>query len=287
MYLIKEIKEIAPKIKKMVIDAPLLAKKHKAGQFVMVINTEKGERIPLTIADKNPEKGEITLIFQEVGKSTIEMGLRKAGEHLFDIVGPLGKPTHIENYGTVVCIGGGVGTAPLYPIAKKMKEEGNYIITILGARNKDLFILEKEMEDISDKFYQTTDDGTKGRHGLVTDELQNLIDSGKKIDLVLAIGPAIMMKFVSLLTKKYNLPTMVSLNSIMVDGTGMCGACRVSVGGVTKFVCVDGPEFDGHQVDFDELMKRQAMYKDLEEKALKKLLEELKEKEPCGGHHAR
>ena len=286
MYLIKEIKEIAPKIKKMVLDAPLLARKHKAGQFVMVINTEKGERIPLTIADKDPEKGEITLIFQEVGKSTIEMGLRKAGEYIFDVVGPLGKPTHIVNYGTVVCIGGGVGTAPLYPITKKMKETGNYIITILGARNKDLFILEKEMESVSDEFYQTTDDGTKGRHGLVTDELQALIDSGRKIDLVLAIGPAIMMKFVSLLTQKYNIPTMVSLNSIMVDGTGMCGACRVSVGGVTKFVCVDGPEFDGHKVNFDELLKRQAMYKDLEEEALKKFLEELKKEESCGGCHA-
>ena len=286
MYLIKEIKEIAPKIKKMVLEAPLLAKKHKAGQFVMVINTEKGERIPLTIADKDPEKGEITLVFQEVGKSTIEMGLRKEGEYIYDVVGPLGKPTHIVNYGTVVCIGGGVGTAPLYPITKKMKETGNYIITILGARNKDLFILEKEMESVSDEFYQTTDDGTKGRHGLVTDELQALIDSGRKIDLVLAIGPAVMMKFVSLLTKKHNIPTMVSLNSIMVDGTGMCGACRVSVGGITKFVCVDGPEFDGHKVNFDELMKRQAMYKDMEKVALKKFLEELKKKEPCGGHHA-
>ncbi len=286
MYLIKEITEIAPKIKKMVLDAPILAKKHKAGQFVMVINTEKGERIPLTIADKNPEKGEITLIFQEVGKSTIEMGLRKEGEYIYDVVGPLGKPTHIENYGTVVCIGGGVGTAPLYPITKKMKEVGNNIITILGARNKDLFILEEEMKAVSDEFYQTTDDGTKGRHGLVTDELQRLIDEKRKIDLVLAIGPAIMMKFVSLLTAKYNIPTMVSLNSIMVDGTGMCGACRVTVGGVTKFVCVDGPEFDGHQVNFDELIKRQAMYKDMEELALKKYLKELKKKEPCGGCHA-
>ncbi len=286
MYLIKEIEQIAPKIKKMVLDAPLLAKKHKAGQFVMVINTEKGERIPLTIADKDPEKGEITLIFQEVGKSTVEMGLRKPGEYVYDVVGPLGKPTHIVNYGTVVCIGGGVGTAPLYPITQKMKETGNYIITILGARNEELFILEEEMKAVSDEFYQTTDDGSKGRHGLVTDELQRLIDEGRKIDLVLAIGPAIMMKFVSLLTKKYEIPTMVSLNSIMVDGTGMCGACRVSVGGVTKFVCVDGPEFDGHLVDFDELLKRQAMYKDLEQEALKKFLEELKEKESCGGCHA-
>ncbi len=286
MYLIKDIEEIAPKIKKMVLKAPLLAKKHRAGQFVMVINTEKGERIPLTIADKNPEKGEITLIFQEIGKSTMEMGLRTKGEHVYDVVGPLGKPTHIEKYGTVVCIGGGVGTAPLYPIAKKMKEVGNHIITILGARNKDLFILEKEMKALSDEFYQTTDDGTKGRHGLVTDELKRLIEEGREIDLVLAIGPAIMMKFVSLLTKEHNIPTMVSLNSIMVDGTGMCGACRVSVGGITKFVCVDGPEFDGHKVNFDELLKRQAMYKDMEEMALKKFLEELREKEPCGGHHA-
>ncbi len=286
MYLIKEIKEIAPKIKKMVLEAPILAKKHKAGQFVMVINTEKGERIPLTIADKDPEKGEITLIFQEVGKSTIEMGMRKAGEYVYDVVGPLGRPTHIENYGTVVCMGGGVGTAPLYPIAKKMKEAGNYIITLLGARNKDLFILEEEMKAISDEFYQTTDDGTKGRKGLIGDQLHDLITSGRKIDLVIAIGPAIMMQCVSLMTKIHNIPTMVSLNSIMVDGTGMCGACRVTVGGVTKFVCVDGPEFDGHQVNFDELMKRQAMYKDMEELALKKFLEELKKKEPCGGCHA-
>jgi ferredoxin--NADP+ reductase len=272
----------------MVIEAPLIAKKHRAGQFVIVINSEKGERIPLTIADKNVDKGEIVLIFQEVGMSTMEMGKKKAGEYLFDVVGPLGQPTHIEKFGTVVVIGGGVGTAPAHPITQELKKCGNRIITILGARNKDLFIMEEEMTAVSDEIYFTTDDGSKGRHGLVTDELQSLIDKGTEIDLVLAIGPAIMMKFVSLLTKKYNLKTVVSLNSIMVDGTGMCGACRVTIGDKTKFVCVDGPEFDGHLVNFDELMQRQRMYLTEEKVAVEKFLKEEKKHHKggcCGGHH--
>jgi len=288
VYRILEVKEIVPKTKRMVIEAPLIAKKHRAGQFVIVINSEKGERIPLTIADKNVEKGEIVLIFQEVGMSTMDMGKKKAGDYLFDVVGPLGQPTHIEKFGTVVVIGGGVGTAPAHPITQELKKCGNHIITILGARNKDLFIMEEEMTAVSDEIYFTTDDGSRGRHGLVTDELQSIIDKGTKIDLVLAIGPAIMMKFVSLLTKKYNLPTVVSLNSIMVDGTGMCGACRVTIGDKTKFVCVDGPEFDGHLVNFDELMQRQRMYLSEEKIAVEKYLEEERKHHHggcCGGHH--
>ncbi len=284
MYRIVDIREISPKVQRMVVEAPLIAKKHRPGQFVIVINTEKGERIPLTVADKDVEKGHIVLIFQEVGKSTTEMACRKAGEELFDVVGPLGKPTHIEKVGTVVCIGGGVGTAPMHPITRAMKEVGNEVITILGARNKDLFTMEEEMTAASTEIRFTTDDGSRGRHGFVTDELQSIIDTGKKIDMVIAIGPAIMMKVVCNLTKKYELPTVVSLNSIMVDGTGMCGACRVSVGGETKFVCVDGPEFDGHLVDFDQLMKRQQMYRSEEGIAMEKY----KEEHPggcCGGHH--
>lgn len=268
MYKILEVSEIVPKTKRMVVEAPLIAKKHRAGQFVIVINSEKGERIPLTIADKNVEKGEIVLIFQEVGMSTMDMGKKKTGEYLFDVVGPLGQPTHIENFGNVVVVGGGVGTAPAHPITQELKKCGNHIITILGARNKDLFIMEEEMTKVSDEIYFTTDDGSRGRHGLVTDEIQSLIDKGEKIDLVVAIGPAIMMKFVALLTKKYNIPTVVSLNSVMVDGTGMCGACRVSIGDKTKFVCVDGPEFDGHLVNYDELMQRQRMYLDEEKLAV-------------------
>lgn len=283
-YRIVDVCQIAPNVTRMVIDAPLIAKKHKPGQFVILINGENGERIPLTVADRDPEKGEIVVIFQEVGKSTMEMAALQAGDTMYDVVGPLGKATHIDNFGTVICVGGGIGTAPIYPITRALQEAGNHIITILGARSENLFIMEDEMAAVSDELYYTTDDGTKGRHGFVTDEIQDILDKGTKVDLVVAIGPAIMMKVVSNLTRKYELETVVSLNSIMVDGTGMCGACRVTVGGRTKFVCVDGPEFNGHDVDFDELMKRQQMYRDQEKEALVRY-EEHKGQCGCGGHH--
>ena len=260
--------ELAPENKLFEIMQPSIARKAVPGQFVVIIHSEKGERIPLTIADTNKVKGTITIIFQEVGKSTMELGTFKEGDRLQDVIGPLGKPTEIEHYGTVVCVGGGVGIAPLYPIAKALKEAGNKVIGILGARTKDLLILEKEFKEITDELYITTDDGSYGRRGFVSDELNRLIGEGYKIARVWAIGPAIMMKVISEVTRPHDIKTIVSLNPIMVDGTGMCGCCRVEVGGETKFACVDGPEFDGHLVDFDLLMKRQAMYKKEEKQAL-------------------
>jgi len=255
---------IAPKVTRFKIYAPKIAKKRQAGQFVIIRIWEGGERIPLTIADADPERGTITLISQSVGKTTYQFADMEVGQCLIDVAGPLGTPTHIENFGTVVSIGGGIGTAPLYPITQAMKKEGNYIISILGARTRELFILEDEMREISDEMIMTTDDGSYGEKGFVTTALQKLIDEGRKIDLVIAIGPTIMMKMVSLLTQNYNIPTVVSLNTIMVDGTGMCGGCRVSVNGKIKFVCVDGPEFDGHQVNWDEMLKRMGTYKEQE-----------------------
>lgn len=246
------------------IEAPQIAKKAKPGQFVILIANENGERIPLTMADVDKEKGTITIIYMIVGKSTKLFASLKVGEGYAHIVGPLGSPTHIENFGTVVCVGGGTGTAVLHPIARGMKEAGNEVISIVGSRTKDYLILEDKMSKISNELHICTDDGTKGRHGFVTDELREILES-KKVDLVVAIGPVPMMKFVSLLTKEYSVPTMVSLNPIMVDGTGMCGGCRVTVGGEIKFACVDGPEFDGHQVDFDNLMQRLTAYKHEEE----------------------
>lgn len=268
MYEIKLTKELAENVKDFYVEAPVIARKRKAGQFVLVRINENGERIPLTIVDSDPAAGTIRLIFQEVGKTTAEMGLMKAGDSLIDVVGPLGRATHIQNYGTVVCVGGGIGVAPVFPIAKAMKEAGNTVISIIGARNKDLLILEKEMAEVSDKLLVTTDDGSYGRHGFVTDAIQSLVDEGVKIDHCVAIGPVVMMRAVSNLTKQYEIETQVSLNSIMIDGTGMCGGCRVSVGGKTKFVCVDGPEFDGHLVDFGELIMRQSAYVELEKDSL-------------------
>jgi len=261
------------------IEAPQIARKRAPGQFIILRINEYGERIPLTIADVNKEKGSITIVVQVIGKSTHHLGTLNVGDSLMDLVGPLGQPTHIEKLGTVVAIGGGVGHAVCYPIAKGMKEAGNYLITIIGARTKDLIILEDETKEFSDEFYITTDDGSYGRHGLVTDQLKEIISNGKKIDLVVAAGPAIMMKFVSLLTKEYGIKTIVSLNSIMVDGTGMCGVCRVEVGGKTKFACVDGPEFDGHEVNYDLLMKRLATYKEEEKLAYDRYLKTFKDKE--------
>jgi ferredoxin--NADP+ reductase len=242
------------------IEAPQIAKKAKAGQFVIVIANERGERIPLTMADVDKERGTITIIYMIVGKSTRLFASLQVGEGYKDIVGPLGEPTHIENFGTVVCVGGGTGTAVLHPITKAMKSAGNHVITIIGARNKDYLIMEEPMQKVSDEVRICTDDGSKGRHGFVTEELEEILKN-QKVDLVVAIGPVPMMKFLSILTKKYETPTLVSLNPIMIDGTGMCGGCRVTIGGKTKFACVDGPEFDGHEVDFDGLMRRLQAYK--------------------------
>ncbi|MGQ4871594.1 MAG: sulfide/dihydroorotate dehydrogenase-like FAD/NAD-binding protein, partial [Candidatus Thorarchaeota archaeon] len=230
-----------------------------------------------TIADFDREKGTVTIVFQEVGKSTKLLGTLNEGDYILDFVGPLGRPTHIEKYGTVCVIGGGCGTAIAYPVARAFKEAGNYLITINGARTMDLLIYRKEMQEISDEFYETTDDGSCGVHGFVTTVLGDLIQQGRKLDLVFAVGPAIMMKFVAKTTEPTGIKTIVSLNSIMVDGTGMCGACRVTVGGQMKFACVDGPEFDGHQVDFNELLGRLNAYKEQEQLAL-----ELWEKEHGG-----
>lgn len=245
------------------IEAPKIAKARKAGHFVMVRVSDKGERIPLTIAEADPEKGTITLVVQRVGASSRKLCELNEGDYILDVVGPLGKATHIENFGTVVCAGGGVGVAPLLPIVQAMKKAGNRVITVLAARTKDLIILEDEMRASSDEIILMTDDGSSGRKGLVTNGVEEVINR-EKVDLCVTIGPAIMMKFVSLLTKKYNVPTVASLNTIMVDGTGMCGACRVTVGGKTKFVCVDGPEFDAHEVNFDEMIQRLGAYKDVE-----------------------
>lgn len=263
--------DLSTEIKLYKVKCPLIAKKRQAGQFVVVRLDEKGERIPLTIADSDPLEGTITLVVQEVGATTKRMGFLKIGERLWDVVGPLGEPTEIRKFGTVVCVGGGVGNAVVYPIAKAMKSAGNRVVSIIGARTRDLLVLEKENQSVSDETYVTTDDGSYGKHGFVTDELARLLQDGAQVDLVVAIGPAIMMKAVCDLTKSYNIRTIVSLNSIMVDATGMCGACRVEVGGKTKFVCVDGPEFDGHQVDFDLLMARLRMYIPEERRAMEVL----------------
>jgi len=261
VYKILVKRQLAPSVQLFEVEAPLIARKAQPGQFIILRIDEDGERIPLTIADFNREKGTITLIFQEVGASTVELGQLNEGDGILDLVGPLGKATHIEKLGTVVCVGGGIGIAPVYPIARGMKEAGNEVISIIGARSKDILIYEQEMAAVSDELIITTDDGSKGRKALVTQPLKELLDSDKTISLVVAIGPVIMMKFVAETTRPYGVPTVVSLNPIMVDGTGMCGGCRVSVGNENKFACVDGPEFDGHKVDFDVLMSRQRMYK--------------------------
>ena len=248
------------------IEAPQIAKKAKPGQFVILIANEKGERIPLTMADVNKEKGTITIIYMIIGKSTKLFASLKVGEEYRDVVGPLGQPTHIEKKGTVVCVGGGTGIAVLHPITRGMYEAGNSVISIVGARNKDYIIMEKEMERVSTELRICTDDGSKGRHGFVTEELRDILET-QEVAEVVAIGPVPMMKFVSLLTKEFNVPTTVSLNPIMIDGTGMCGGCRVTIGGETKFACVDGPEFDGHKVDYDGLMRRLQAYRLEEDKS--------------------
>ena len=269
MYEIIEKEVLSENVKLMKIKAPLVAKKAQAGQFIILRIDEKGERIPLTIADYDRKEGFVTIIFMEVGKTTKQLGTMKVGDELLNFAGPLGVASEIEKFGTVVCIGGGVGIAPLYPIVRALKKAGNYIISILGARNEKLLMLEKEIDEVSDELHICTDDGSKGKKGFVSNVLQSLIDEGKKINVVWAIGPVIMMKVVADLTKKYDIKTIVSLNPIMVDGTGMCGGCRVSVGGETKFACVDGPEFDGHLVDFDNLMLRNRRFVCEENKACK------------------
>jgi len=242
------------------IEAPLIAKKAQPGQFVVLRPNETGERIPLTMAGSDPEKGTIDIIFQVVGKTTALMRTLQEGDAILDIIGPLGRPTHLEKLGTIICVGGGTGIAVLYPITRGLKEIGNHVISIIGARTKDLLIMEDYMKDVSNELQITTDDGSYGRHGFVTDALKDLLDQRKDVKLVVGIGPVPMMKFVCKTTEPYGVKTLVSLNAIMVDATGMCGACRVTVGGKTRFCCVDGPEFDGHEVDFEELTKRQAAY---------------------------
>lgn len=253
---------------RMVIEAPEVARKRKPGQFIVLMIDEQGERIPLTIVDSDSEKGTLTIIFQIVGKTTAKLADMKVGDHILHVLGPLGHATEIRNFGTAVVVGGGVGIGVAYPIAAALKKAGNKVISIIGARTKDILILEDEMKNVSDRLLVATDDGSYGFHGFVSAVLQSLIDSGEKIDIVFAIGPVPMMRVIANLTKPYGLKTIVSLNPIMVDATGMCGACRVAVGGKTKFGCVDGPEFDGHEVDFGLLMSRLRTYADQEKQAM-------------------
>jgi len=260
--------QLCPNVFAADIQAPLIAKSRKPGQFVIVcLASAYSERIPLTIAGADPEAGTIRLIWQAIGKSTIELAGLNVGDEVENILGPLGKPTHIEKFGTVVCVGGGIGNAPLLPIATAMKEAGNTVISIIGARTKDLLILEDEFAAVSDEIIVVTDDGSYGRKALVTEPLKEICQRDAKPGLAVAIGPTVMMKFCCKCTEDFGVATVVSLNTIMIDGTGMCGGCRVEVGGQTKFVCVDGPEFDGHQVNFDLMMKRMSAYKNQEEQA--------------------
>ena len=260
MNLVIEKKLFSDKVAKLVIEAPDIARSRRAGHFVIVRVDKNGERIPLTISGSDVSKGTIDLVIQEVGVSSSKLVRLNPGDYIVDVVGPLGKETHIEKVGTVLAAGGGVGIAPLLPIVEAFKKAGNRLITVLAARNKDLIILEDQMRELSDELIVMTDDGSAGTKGLVTHGMEEVIQR-EKVNLSVIIGPAIMMKFAALTTKKYNIPTIASLNTIMVDGTGMCGACRVSVGGETKFVCVDGPEFDAHKVDFDEMLLRLSAYK--------------------------
>lgn len=268
MYNVIRKEKVADVVTLLEIEAPALSAKAQAGQFVIVRLSENTERIPLTLSDWNRDKGTITIIFQHIGRSTQELAKVEPGDVIKDVVGPLGKATEIENFGTVVCIGGGIGVAELRPIARAMKEAGNTVISIIGARDKSLVILEDEMKASSDELYITTDNGSYGRKGFVSNVLDDLIAGGHKIDQIYAIGPVPMMKVVAGITKLHNIKTMVSLDAIMIDGTGMCGACRVTVGGKTKFTCVDGPDFDAHEVDWDELVARKRMYLPQEKETL-------------------
>jgi len=267
VYRIIQTEILAPTITKLTVEAPLIARKRKAGNFVIVRPTPTGERIPLTIVDSDPDKGTIVIIVQAIGKTTHIITGMKEGEYLMDVVGPLGEPTPVSDFGMVVCIGGGVGTAVIYPIAKALKEAGNRVVSIIGARNRELVILEDEMAAVSDELIVTTDDGSHGKKGFVTDALQDVITGQGKPNAVYAIGPLPMMRAVANVTREPEIRTWVSLNPIMMDGTGMCGACRVTVGNEMKFACVDGPEFDAHEVNFDELIARNRTYAGPEQEA--------------------
>lgn len=282
MFKILEKQALSPVIKQMVISAPYVAKKCQPGQFIILRTCEEGERIPLTIADFDRELGTIVIVFQEVGKTTKQLGMMEVGDCLRDFAGPLGVPSHIENLGTVICVGGGVGVAPVFPIARALKEVGNNVIGIMGARTKELVFWEDKMRLACSELFVTTDDGSYVRKGFVTDVLKSIIDDRGKdqIGMALAIGPQPMMRACCNLTREYGIPTIVSLNSLMVDGTGMCGSCRVSVGGETKFACVDGPEFDGHKVDFDELARRNVFFLEKEKTTLERF-----EKSLAGGNN--
>jgi ferredoxin--NADP+ reductase len=269
-YKIVTTEMLTPVTKLLEVRAPAVAAKARPGQFVIVRIHERGERIPLTIADYDRQRGTITLVVQEVGKTTMEMGTMQVGDELASFTGPLGIPSEIANYGTVLCVGGGFAIAPIYPIARALKEAGNRVLSILGVRNKDLLFWEERMRSVSDDLIVCTDDGSYGRSGVVTLPMRDMLEAGQRIDRVWAVGPAIMMKFCALTTAPYGVATTVNLNSIMVDGTGMCGACRVEVGGQTRFACVDGPEFDGHQVNWDLAMARQRIFLEEERQAVER-----------------
>ena len=283
MFKIVEKEALNPTVTKMVVEAPLVARKAQPGQFIIYRASEDGERVPLTIADYDREKGTVTIIFQIVGGSTMELNTLNVGDSLVDFVGPLGMPSHLDGLKKVAVVGGGVGCAIAYPTAKRLHELGAEVHSIIGFRNQDLVILEKEFEAVSTRVVKMSDDGSWGEKGLVTNALEKLIEEGNQYDEVIAIGPIIMMKFVSELTKKHNIKTMVSMNPIMIDGTGMCGGCRLTVGGETKFACVDGPDFDGHLVDFDLAMKRAAMYRPFEAKQKEHVCNLLKQGEKFNG----
>lgn len=283
MYRITRKVALAPTLNQFEIEAPLVSRKAAPGQFIILRIHDQGERIPLTIADFDKGKGTITCVFQEVGKTTRELGNLNEGDSLRDFVGPLGSPTHIENYGRVVCVGGGVGVAPVHPIARALKQAGNEVVGIIGARTKELLFWEDKMRAACSELRVTTDDGSYVRKGFVTDVLREVIEEKKDLGLCVAIGPLPMMRAVSNLTREYGLKTIVSLNSIMVDGTGMCGCCRVTVDGKTRFACVDGPEFDGHQVDFDEMARRAVIYKSQEQLAQERYLDRINHRCSCSG----
>ena len=268
MFKILHAEFIAPGIKRFVIQAPRIARKQKPGQFIILRIYEEGERIPITIEKSDPERGTINIVVQSVGKTTYLLNSLETGDGIRDVVGPLGKPSEIEKFGTVVVMGGGVGTAMAYPTAAALKRAGNHVISIVGARSKELVILEREMREVSDELLVTTDDGTYADKGFVTDKLRQLIDCGTEINRVLAIGPIPMMRAVADMTRKENIRTIVSLNPIMIDGTGMCGGCRVLIDGKSQFACVDGPEFDAHRINFDVLVQRNAMYRAAEQKSM-------------------
>jgi len=265
--------QIGPQNWKMIVEVPKLVKKAKPGQFVIIRINEQGERVPMSIAGLDPDNGLLTIIYQVVGKTSALMTTVPAGGEMLDCVGPLGLPTHVDNWGTAILVGGGIGIAPIYPIAQEWKKAGNKLITIIGARSKNILFYEEEHKAVADELHVCTDDGSYGHHGFVSDVLKNILDSGEKVRMIMAIGPVPMMRVVANLTRPYEVSTWVSLNPLMVDGTGMCGGCRVAIGDTTKFACVDGPDFDGHLVDFDLLTKRLSAYKEQEKTAFHRFLE--------------